>query len=343
MIKRLIKLAFLFILAFIIVVYQMFFSTVATLEEQKQFFVQKGDTVADIATQLEEEGVIKNSTLFRIYLKLKGLDTNILAGRYLLDGKISIKSLANDLTNPEKREEITITIFPGWDVRDVAKQLSELGFGSRQRVYNLLGEPATVYPNGFTTELDLSLYPMLKNKPANVGLEGYLGADTFQIFVNSTLEEVIHKLLAHRQSEIDELVLTLVWQDRNIHKTLTLASILEREVKTFEDKKIVANLFERRLAENWAFQADSTVHYVHGGNGSVFTSGNERASRNPWNTYVHPGLPPGPISMPGIESVRAVLEQTPNSYSYFMTDPKGNVYYASTLEGHNENVYRYLR
>lgn len=343
MIRRLLKFCIVAVIGFSIVVYHMFFGTMTTLEEQVQFFVEPGDTVSSIAKRLEQEGIIDNALFFRAYLKLKGLDKNINAGRYLLDGDISVRSLAADLANPQKREEITVTIFPGWDVRDVAKQLSALGFGSQERIIQLLGEPATRYPNGFETELDLSGYSMLESKPKDVGLEGYLGADTFQVFANSTVEQVIHKLLAHRQSEYDRLKMKLLLQGRTWHDTLTLASVLEREVRTPEDKAKVANLFERRLAENWAFQADSTVHYIFGGNGSVFTSGSERASDNPWNTYVYPGMPPGPISMPGIESIEAVLNQTKNTHSFFLTDLQGNVHYSDTLDEHNKKVYQYLR
>jgi len=123
---------------------------------------------------------------------------------------------------------------------------------------------------------------------------------------------------------------------------LTLASIVEREVRGERDRKKVADIFWRRLDMNWALQADSTVHYAVGKTGNVFTSKEDRDSLSPWNTYKYPGLPLGPISNPDLESIMASIYPEPNEYYYFLTDEEGVVHYGKTLEEHNENRRKYL-
>jgi UPF0755 protein len=116
-----------------------------------------------------------------------------------------------------------------------------------------------------------------------------------------------------------------------------MASLLEREVRSPADKKKVSDLFWRRYAMGWALQADSTVHYVHGKKGDVFTTSAERKIDSPWNTYKYPGLPIGPISTPSLNAIMAAIYPEKNEYWYFLTTPEGEVKYAKTLEEHNAN------
>ncbi len=104
----------------------------------------------------------------------------------------------------------------------------------------------------------------------------------------------------------------------------------------------MADLFLRRLEKGWALQADSTVHYISGRNGDVFTKKTERDVDSLWNTYKYPGLPPGPISTPSIESIMAVVYPKANPYWYFLTDLEGGVHYGKTLDEHNTNRFTYL-
>jgi len=122
-----------------------------------------------------------------------------------------------------------------------------------------------------------------------------------------------------------------------------MASILEREVRSKDDKAIVSDLFWRRYNLNWALQADSTVHYAVRKKGDVFTTREDRDSVSPWNTYKYPGLPLGPISSPSLGSIMAAIYPEGNNYWYFLTDSDGAVHYAKNLDEHNQNVQKYLR
>jgi UPF0755 protein len=206
----------------------------------------------------------------------------------------------------------------------------------------LTGYPAQYGEIGFK---GLSEYPYIASKPKNVSLEGYMMPDTFRIYKNATVEDVIRRLLSERTKQIP-----LAWYDevkrqgRDMHDVFTMASVLQKEVRGSESKKLAADLFWRRLDTNWAMQSDATVHYIFGTPDSVFTSDSERDSKNPYNTYEYPGLPPGPISTPSLESLEAAIFPTKNDYWFFLTTlDTGEVIFSKTVEEHTRNVYIYLR
>ncbi len=239
------------------------------------------------------------------------------------------------------RQEITITIIPGWNLRQVAEYLVLKGVAtSTQAVYAITGEPATVYKKWdfFGPSLDL-----IDKKPGGVSLEGYLAPETLRVFVDSDLAEgVIGKFVVERNRQIEnERVIAQQKIERSWHEILTMASIIEKETRHDEDRARVADILWRRLKKGWALQVDSSVHYVIDKNGDVFTTDKEREVNSPWNTYKYPGLPPGPICNPGLASIKAALFPEKNDYWYFLSGRDGRMYYGKTLEEHNANK-RYL-
>jgi len=237
------------------------------------------------------------------------------------------------------RAEITLTIIPGWDLRDVAEYLvSKKLATSTADVYEITGEPARKYKVSDEAFVFGPSDDLLESRPFGLSMEGYLAPETLRVFADADLSEIVDKFYFARKDQLTPAILTTVkTSKKSLHEILTLASILEREVRGLEDKKIVADIFWRRLAINWALQADSTVHYAVAKEGNVFTTTKDRQVDSPWNTYKYPGLPPGPICNPGLESIQATLEPTKNNYWYFLTGKDGKVYYAKTLEEHNAN------
>lgn len=238
------------------------------------------------------------------------------------------------------RPEINLTIIPGWNLRQVADYLVLKGFAtSTEEVYKITGEPARKYivseegNNYFGPSDDL-----LKIKPYGLSLEGYLAPETLRVFADADLASIFDKFYFTRKEELtSEMFEKADALGKTMHEILTLASILEREVINPDDKAKVADIFWRRLKKNWALQADSTVHYVVDKEGNVFTTAKERQVDSLWNTYKYPGLPPGPICNPGLDSIKATLYPEKNNYWYFLTDKNGVVHYAKTLEEHNAN------
>jgi UPF0755 protein len=176
-------------------------------------------------------------------------------------------------------------------------------------------------------------------------LEGYLFPDTYRISRSSFPDELTYKLLTNFSEKFSpELRAEIFRQGKTIEEVVILASILEREVRSDEDRALVADLFWRRIAAGMALQADSTVHFIVGSDGStVYTSDTDRDVDSPYNTYKYRGLPPGPISNPGLSAITAAIYPTPNAYWYFLTDANGAVHYAQTNEEQNANKYKFLR
>jgi UPF0755 protein len=309
------------------------------------FEVKKGESVRALGIRLEDEGIIKSAWLFRKYIALKGFDRDVHVGEFALEPPISIARIVKVLREKAEQEEKSITILPGWNLRDIAKYLSDQGLGSQKEFFKLVGEPAKeptkTSLRAFGISPDLGV---LKDKPNNLSFEGYLAANTFRIFSDATMSDVILKLINHQNSLFTEqMYKDIKSADRNIHEVITMASLVEREVQSKEDKAKVADLFWRRYDTGWGLQADSTVHYLTGKVGDVFTTQKDRQIDSLWNTYKYAGLMPGPISSPSLESIMAAIYPESNDYWYFLTTLEGEVKYSKILEEHNINVQKYLR
>jgi UPF0755 protein len=254
------------------------------------------------------------------------------------------------------RPEVTITLLPGWNLRQIGDYLVKMGLASStQDLYDLVGEPAVVRtrragpPPNLVPELTV-----LSQKPPTISYEGYLAPETYRVFKDASLESIVTKVMDQREQELTDLKIGDLnisehifgnkkgMPDLTVHDVMTMASILEREARTPEDKKMVADIMWRRSAAGAALQIDSSVHYVVDRFGDVFTTDKERDVDSLWNTYKYPGLPPGPISNPSVASIKAALDPTPNEYWYFLSGTDGTMHYAKTLEAHNANRAKYL-
>lgn len=326
-------------------VYSEIYLTTAQDVDQVGFVVKKGESVGDLSERLVSERIIRRVSFFKFYLSLKGVDKKIQAGEYLVKKPVTVARVVAAFSNPLVLKEKEITIIPGWSLRDIAVYFEEQGLASQDVFFALVGEPA-VRKNSeqVFNKLLTQDFKVLKSKPSGVSLEGYIAPDTYRIFVDTSPEDVIIKLVAHRDGQFTEQMYDDIKKSgRSVHEVLTMAGIIEREVRAKKDKAKVADLFWRRFEANWALQADSTVHYLSGKYGNVFTTKEDRDSLNLWNTYKYPGLPPGPISTPDIDSILAAIYPEANDDFYFITTLEGEVKYAEDLEGHNKNVQKYLR
>lgn len=316
-----------------------------------QFTVEPNESVAALAARLEQEQVIKAAWLFRKYLVLQGIDKGIQAGQFTVQSPITLARVAAALQARTTQEERTITIIPGWDLRDVAAYFEQEAIGTEDELFALIGEPARLYdpPQAAVGRSRLApVFPseakIIAQREPTVSYEGYLAPETYRIFSDATLKEVVEKLITQRDREFtEEMYQTIEKSGRTAPEVLTLASIVEREVRGQEDRAKVADIFWRRYDAGWALQADSSVHYAVGRKGDVFTTKKERDTDSLWNTYKYPGLPPSPICNPSLASIRAAIYPEKNEYWYFLTTFEGEVKYARTLEEHNGNVARYLR
>lgn len=310
-----------------------------------EFEVKKGDSLRNIAQNLADAKIIDNQFLFRLYFKLKKLDTSIPAGEFNLREGMSYSALAGVLANPEQNL-IKLLFREGENLRDYGAILEKGNLLDDEAFQKITGAPAVDYrftetkdlPQDFSADFDF-----LADKPKYLSLEGYLFPDTYFFRPGETAENVARFMLNNFGKKlISELREEIKRQGKSIHEVITMASIIEAEVRGKEDRKIVAGILWKRESIGMALQVDSSVNYVTGGSKPAINS-DEQKIDSLYNTYKYPGLPPGPINNPGIEAIEAAVYSTPSDYWFFLTGKDGKMYYAKTLEEHNENKYKYLK
>lgn len=323
--------------------YSEVYSEVAQDVEKVNFEIKTGESVSVLAIRLEQENIIRNPWLFKKYLSFKNLDTKVRAGEFEVEAPITLARVVKAFDNPSFQEN-EITIIPGWTVRDIAHYFENKQMFQAEELTELVGLPARNYKitADQAPKLDLDL-KILQDKPWYVGYEGYFAPDTFRIYKDATIEEIVTKLITHRDSQITEQMWAdIEKQGKTFFDILTMASIVEHETNTPEHMAMVADIFWRRNGLNWALQSCATVNYITGKK-DPGVSDADREINSAFNTYKYPGLPLGPISNPSIEAIKATIYPKANDYWYFMTGTDGEMRYAKTLEGHNVNVAKYLR
>jgi len=305
--------------------------------EQIDFTVAAGSSVKTISRDLKELGMIDSRTMFEFYAKIAGRQTDFQAGNFRLFTGMSHAALVAALTKAESLET-QVTIPEGLTLAQIGEII--------QANFDSVREEDWLAATGPTSPLFDSHSELLKTIPEGHDLEGYLFPDTYR-FANEAsaqrISEVMVETLGRRLEDagysIDESRTT---HGLSFHELMTLASIVEREAQSAEDMKLAAGVFLTRLEIGMALQSDATVTYITGGKDPSPTF-NETRVESPYNTYLHPGLPPGPVSHPGMNAILAVIDPTESDYLYFLTTDEGEFIYSKTFDEHVMNKNRYLK
>ncbi|MFH1866513.1 MAG: endolytic transglycosylase MltG [Patescibacteria group bacterium] len=302
------------------------------------FKISTGENVKTISNNLKESGLISSRSWFEIWIYLTGTDKKFLAGEYKLPSGISILNLTRLLTGGvEPTSEVSVRIIEGWTIKDISNYLEEGEFYSASEFALMVTDPLQFNP--ILIELEISL----ASKPDNASLEGYLFPDTYRVFRDSTPRALVTKMLDNFAKKFK-----LEWRQElekkgyNVWQGVILASIIEREVAGVEDRKLVADIFWRRLQAGQGLEADSTVNYITGKKTPSLSLEDTKLD-SPYNTYKYRGLPPGPISNPGSTALEAVAFPKTNDYWYFLTTKEGEVIYSETYEQHIQAKQKYLQ
>jgi len=237
-----------------------------------------------------------------------------------------------------KAPDISITFPEGWTVNQMGDYLQK---------ENITTTTAFVLAE---KSFDISGYPDLTSKPKTSDLEGFLFPDTYFVPANPAAGQNINKIIIQKSLDnfskkiTPEMAAQATANGMDLYKTITLASIIEKETGADpEEKKIVAGIFYNRLNANIALGSDATVNYITG-KSSASVSNLDTRIDSPYNTYKYTGLPPGPICNPGLTSIMAALYPTKTDYMYFLTDPAtGKAVFAVTYEEHLKNKQKYLK
>lgn len=287
--------------------------------------IAPGESVNTIINNLVRAGVLKEnwSKYFKMYLKLNDLSAKIQAGTYEIPKSLTIKEIAQTIQK-SKGLDLWITIPEGLRKDEIAKILSDdLKSGGN----NLFDEEAFL-----SLTNDSEYIATLGFEYPLTDLEGFLFPDKYAFSANESTEQVLTKL-------IDNFKLKVGTKDP--YEDIIIASMVEREGYTSEDRPIIADIIKRRYAEGWLLQIDATLLYSHKDWKHVITK-SDKEENNPYNTYKLPGLPPTPICNPGLEAINATRNPKPNDYYFYIHDTNGYAHYAKTFEEHNANVQKYL-
>ncbi|MBM4465954.1 MAG: endolytic transglycosylase MltG [Chloroflexi bacterium] len=301
------------------------------------FVVEPGETAGDIALRLKRSGLINDAELFRLLARSYKADSKLEAGRYELRANMSMEEIIEALQHG-RLEEIAVTIPEGWRAEQIAEMLvEEVGIDG--------GKFLALVQNGVFD------YEFLQDRPPEAGLEGFLFPDTYLFPVQPTALDIIERMLDNFDQRFTaEMRQAAVEREMTIRQVVTLASIVEREAVVAEERPIIAGVFLNRLEKGMNLEACPTVQYALGFQEDTgqwwktpVTLEEFAQVNSPYNTYLHRGLPPGPICNPGFASIQAVLEPVESDYLYFLAKGDGSHAFAKTFEEHLQNRQRYQR
>ena len=275
---------------------------------QESFVIEKNQSLFQISENLEREDLIKNKLYFTFYVLVKGKQKNLQAGEYHLSPSMAVPEIAEKIISGDT-VKIIVTIPEGFTVKQIEKRIG----------LELPGE----------------------------NLEGFLFPDTYEFSLNITGEQALKTMQGNFERKISPYKDEISNTGKTLFEIITMASILEKEVKIFEEKKILSGIFWKRIDHKERLYSCATIAYILGRENWTFQEMRTEIALNrdidsPYNTYKYLGLPPGPISNPGIESILAAMRPEDSDYWYYLSTPEGETIFSKTLEEHNKAKAKYF-
>ena len=300
-------------------------------DKESVFRVEKGEGSKEISANLEDQGIVFWGPMFRAYVLLSGASKKMQAGNYLLSPAMNIYKIAVKLRKGEVIKE-NVVLIEGWSLRDMDLYLKGKG------VFEL-GE----FLAAASSSADYSKYDFLKDKPKDMGLEGYLFPDTYQVNAGSDAKDLVLKMLDNFDKKLTpDLRAEIKKQGKTVFEIITMASLIEKEVMTKEDKEMVSGIFWKRLKAGMPLDSCATIAYILGVDKWRYSYEDTRIP-SPYNTYMNAGLPLGPICNPGLESIKAAVYPKNSAFWFYLSTPEGETIYSKTLEEHNAAKVKYLK
>lgn len=328
---KFLKNIFLFIVSILIIVFiyiciEIYLPLNSQSKETIFFTIEKGWGNDNIADALKEAKIIRSSYFFKFYTLLTLKHSDLKAGEYILSSNMPIRQIANIMAKGSVIRE-KIVIPEGWNKNDIGEYLQKKGICEKKYFLSLIG-------NDYSES-----YDFLKDKPKDLDLDGYLFPDTYEISKGTACEEILNDMLTNFGRKItQEMRNEIRRQKKTVFDIITMASMIEKEVISLEDKKIVSGILWKRMVIGMPLQIDATIVYI---TGKSKVSLSDTKIDSPYNTYAYYGLPKGPISNPGLESIIAAMYPQQSKYFYYLTS--GKTIFSETLEEHNRAKWEYLK
>lgn len=281
--------------------------------------IETGSRASDIADALKDKKIIKSSWVFEAYVRNHELGDQLKSGTYLFSQSQSIPDIVDQIVQGKIATDL-ITILP-------AQRLDQI----KDAFINKYGFSAKAVDKAFDPELYAN-HPALRDKPKGASLEGYLYPESFQRTDNTTPEQIIKLSLDEMNTHLTpEFRQAVSKEGLTVHQAITLASIVEKEVSDPADRPKVAQVFLKRLKVDMTLGSDVTAFY-----GAIVAGKEPSVSyKSPYNTRLHEGLPPGPISNVSASSLEAVAFPAGTDWLYFVAGDDGKTYFSKTLKEHD--------
>ena len=299
------------------------------IEEERRINVKirEGLSTAEIAERLAEKDIIDSSLRFRLFARLYGYDDKFRPGAYTFTANMSDDEVFEKLLTGEKTV-IRFTVPEGFGVKEIAERLYNLDLVDKE---DFLKAAEDFAPYDY----------MRKRQNVLFAAEGFLFPDTYNVESDIEIDEILKLMAGNFDDRLTPTMrVTAEKMGLSVYDLITLASLVEREVRFPEDRPIVAQVLLKRLKLNMPLQTDATLQYLMDAPKEEVSIADTQID-SPYNTYQHTGLPPGPIANPGMASITAVLHPADTDYLYFVADRMGHNHYAYTYEEHLNLVNHY--
>lgn len=285
--------------------------------------IPKGSTAGDVGRILVEKGVIRSSFGFKLLARIKQSSSKLKPGAYNLDASMTPSTVIDKIARGDSVSK-WLSIPEGYTIRQIADRIEEEGFGNADKFYAL----ARYQGKSFQTE-----FP----NPGE-SLEGYLFPDTYLIATGLSEDEIIRQMLDCFNSKVYKpLANEIQSSGLNLHDTVVVASLIEREAKVAKDRPLISAVLKNRLKQKMRLGIDATVLYaLRKHKDRVLYS--DLNIDSPYNTYRNFGLPPGPIANPGIDAIRAAIHPANADYLYYVAKPDGSHVFTSTFDEHKRAI-----
>ncbi len=298
--------------------------------------IPSGSSLTYISEALKDAGLVRNALVYKLYVKIEGLDSSLKAGDYEFNTSMSAEDLTALLLEGTQRETMRITIREGLDSYRISNYLEETGLFSAELFLKEIEDNFDYYQDKYDFLRDVD--PSSKR---DCLLEGYLFGDTYDVYIDASPRDVIEKMLNRFDkafkdeyyTRCDELGIT-------IDEAVTMASIVERETIAESELKRVAGVFYNRIDDGILLQSCATLQYIYKDYQYTFTY-KQMQTENPYNTYKFKGLTPGPIANFRESALEAALYPEEHEYYYFCAKGDGTSAFAKTLSQHESNIRKY--
>jgi UPF0755 protein len=286
--------------------------------------IKAGSSLQAVADQLADSKIIRSAFSFRLLAHFQGSESAVQAGTYSFTQAASAESVLARLTSGDV-DQVRITIPEGFNLQQIAQRLAEAGLADRTKIL------AAARDSAFLEQLGVKAQ----------SLEGYLFPETYKFVPGISAFELLRMMVRENEHQLQQLNKIIgINSTLNRHQLLTLASIIQKETAQEEEMPLISAVFHNRLKLKIPLQTDPTVIYgIQDFNGNLTRK--DLQTPTPYNTYLHPGLPPGPIANPGFSAMLAAVQPAKSDFLYFVARGDGTHQFSASLLEHNRAVRKY--